>query len=363
MQERNPTLLDPVAELREDSRKHGERADHRNTDDHHRADRERHERLVAREEHPRHGDHHGQAGDEHCTTRGGSCSFDRRALTSPCRPLFTRATEVEERVVDTDGEPDQQDHLVDRAVHGHELAGNPHEPEGCEDRRQSDENGNESRNRGTNDEHENHERQDERNEPDLCDPAVDDLVERLLGRDACLGDVEVRMGLLNARRRGDDRVDVESGLVVGALRAERHEYRMPVVRDLALVTGGQRGTDVLDLLEARERRDRVVDGRAEGGIVDGLRLRLDDDDLAEPVLVEVERLVDDTVGLAGLADRGVLLLDHLHGHRDTDANEAMTNASQPNVAVFQWLALQRPMRAAMFLECFRGDMASSFQAC
>src|SRR2546423_7525530 len=35
---------------------------------------------------------------------------------------------------------------------------------------------------------------------------------------------------------------------------------------------------------------------------------------------------------------------------------AMTNASQPKTAVFQWLALQRPMRAAMLFERFRGDI-------
>ena len=34
----------------------------------------------------------------------------------------------------------------------------------------------------------------------------------------------------------------------------------------------------------------------------------------------------------------------------------MTNASQPNTAVFQWLALQRSMRAAMLFERFRGDI-------
>src|ERR1700750_1937960 len=34
-----------------------------------------------------------------------------------------------------------------------------------------------------------------------------------------------------------------------------------------------------------------------------------------------------------------------------------TNASQPKTAVFQWLALQRPMRAAMLLERLRGDIA------
>ena len=35
--------------------------------------------------------------------------------------------------------------------------------------------------------------------------------------------------------------------------------------------------------------------------------------------------------------------------------DATTNASQPKTAVFQWLALQRPMRAAKLFECFRGD--------
>src|SRR5262245_14985789 len=36
---------------------------------------------------------------------------------------------------------------------------------------------------------------------------------------------------------------------------------------------------------------------------------------------------------------------------------AITKASQPNTAVFQWLALHRPIRAAMLLDFFRGDMA------
>ena len=40
--------------------------------------------------------------------------------------------------------------------------------------------------------------------------------------------------------------------------------------------------------------------------------------------------------------------------------DATTNASQPKTAVFQWLALQRPMRAAKLFECFRGDTVGSF---
>ena len=39
------------------------------------------------------------------------------------------------------------------------------------------------------------------------------------------------------------------------------------------------------------------------------------------------------------------------------ANDTITNASQPKTAVFQWLALQRPMRAAMLFERFRGDIS------
>ncbi len=38
-------------------------------------------------------------------------------------------------------------------------------------------------------------------------------------------------------------------------------------------------------------------------------------------------------------------------------NEATTNASQPKMAVLRWRALQRPIRAAMFVLRFRGDIA------
>src|SRR3954447_3573289 len=45
------------------------------------------------------------------------------------------------------------------------------------------------------------------------------------------------------------------------------------------------------------------------------------------------------------------------------ANAATTNASQPNVAVFQWLADQRPMRAAMCLDLARDDICVGLLAC
>src|SRR5262245_17632867 len=38
-------------------------------------------------------------------------------------------------------------------------------------------------------------------------------------------------------------------------------------------------------------------------------------------------------------------------------SDATTKASQPKTAVFQWLALQRPIRAARFCDCLRGDIS------
>src|SRR5438552_14922650 len=40
------------------------------------------------------------------------------------------------------------------------------------------------------------------------------------------------------------------------------------------------------------------------------------------------------------------------------ARATITNASQPKTAVFQWPALQRPMRAARLFDLVKGDMAS-----
>jgi len=38
-------------------------------------------------------------------------------------------------------------------------------------------------------------------------------------------------------------------------------------------------------------------------------------------------------------------------------SDAMTKASQPKTAVYQWLALQRPILAAMLFERCRGDIS------
>ncbi len=101
---------------------HGERAEHRDGDDHHRPDREGHERLVAGEEHAGHRDQHGDAGDEDGAAGGGCGGLEGGVLAASGGTLLTLAAEVEERVVDSDGEADQEDHLGDLLVDRDELA-------------------------------------------------------------------------------------------------------------------------------------------------------------------------------------------------------------------------------------------------
>ena len=67
------------------------------------------------------GDEHGAAG-----RRGGG--LERRRLAPSRAALVALAADVEERVVDADGEPDQEDDLGDRLVHRDELARERDEP-------------------------------------------------------------------------------------------------------------------------------------------------------------------------------------------------------------------------------------------
>ena len=276
VEERNLPLLDLVAEPGEHCREHRQRADHGDADDHHRADRKRHERRLAGEEHPGHGDHDREAGDEHCPARGRGGGFESSALAPTGLALVPFPAKVEERVVDADGQPDQQDDLLNLPVHRHELAHDRDEPHGREDRGQTDQDRDERRDERAEHEQQDEDRQRQRDHPGLGDPAIDQLVERLLGRDACLAHVEGGVRLLHPGGGGGDRVDVFRRLVVVPARLEGDQDGVPVGRDLALVAGGQRRTQLLDLREGLERANRLVDHGAEGWIVDGLRLRLHD---------------------------------------------------------------------------------------
>ena len=74
-------------------------------------------------------------GDEHGAARGGGGGLERGASLRPARALVALTPHVEERVVDADGEPDQEDDLGDRSSIGTIWLGRATRPERGERRR------------------------------------------------------------------------------------------------------------------------------------------------------------------------------------------------------------------------------------
>ena len=112
--------VDVVAEPREHSGKHGQRPEHGDGDDENRGQRQRREGRVARQEHAGHRHHHGQARDEDRAAGGRGRDLERRPLAAPRRAFLPFALQVEQRVVDADGEPDQEHHR--RGLHARPAA-------------------------------------------------------------------------------------------------------------------------------------------------------------------------------------------------------------------------------------------------
>ena len=137
-----------------------------------------------------------------------------------------------------------------------------------------------------------------------------------------------------------------------------HERRVPVGGDLTRVRRSERGADVLDDVERRDRRDDVATAALNNG------------SLARSVELCIRTF--SPAGCGNPASRILSMRPDSPGPGASASivfmptmppipNATTTNASQPNVAVFQWVALQRPMRAAMLrFECVVRDMPSSF---
>ena len=311
--ERNPAPVDPVAEPRQQRRQHGQRPDHRHRDNRDRGDREGLEDRVTGEEHPGHRRHHGQAGDEHGAARGRGCGLQRGPLAAARRSLFAFSLQVEERVVDADREPDQEHERTCLVRHREDVAGAGDDAEGGEDGRQGEQQrdacGDESAER----DHEDDERDREREHPGLAQILRDGGGDRVDGAGhAELADVELRMRLLGGLDLGEDRVDLLRRLVGRAADLELDESR-------AAVGGNLPAADVLDDVELREPRHDVFDGGCERGIARRERTALDEDALlGRPV----EARVEDPIHAAGLARAGRVRVDRLRpGHPEREGGD------------------------------------------
>ena len=190
------------------SGKHGQRPEHRDGDDEDRGQRERREGRVAGEEHARHRHHHGQAGDEHRAAGGRGRDLERRPLAAPRGAFLALALQVEQRVVDADGEPDQEHHR--RGLHRdrQQDARERDEPERREHRGQREQERNAGRDERAEGEHEDDQRDRKRERAGLAEVLVVGVHDPLLcARVAELADREARMGTLRGGNacRGRDR--------------------------------------------------------------------------------------------------------------------------------------------------------------
>src|SRR5690606_6140034 len=119
----DPSGVDPVAEHRHHGGQHGHGAEHRDEDDLDGGDGEALEHGEAGEEHAGHGDGDREAGDQHRAAGGRGGDAQRALLVPAGGALLAFAADVEEAVVDTDGQAHQQQHRVGHGVDRDELAG------------------------------------------------------------------------------------------------------------------------------------------------------------------------------------------------------------------------------------------------
>ena len=105
-------------------------------------------------------------------TAGGGCGgLERSGLAASGGTLLAFAPEVEERVVDPDGEPDQQDHLADLLVHREQVARQRDEGGRREHGRDREQQRNRGRDRRAEHEQQDEQRERERDHRDLAEHA------------------------------------------------------------------------------------------------------------------------------------------------------------------------------------------------
>ena len=231
----NSTLFDPVTEPRQHRRQDRQRGEDGNRDHEDRAFGEGDERLVAADEHAGHRDDHGHAGDQHRTPRGSGGGLERGALAAPGGSLLALTPEVEERVVHTHCEPDQQDDRGEVAVGREEVARDRDQAQGGHHGRQPDQKRQTCRHERAEGDDEDDQGDRQREHPGLLEVAADDLVDGLVGtRAAELLDRQVGVIGLDGGNGGDRGIDAIGCLRRVARDLELHQRRVAVGRDFAV---------------------------------------------------------------------------------------------------------------------------------
>ncbi len=317
----DPALVDAVAEPGQRRGQHGQRADHGDQRDEHRRRAHRDEHADAGHQQPGQRDEHRHAGDEDGAADGGRGRVERRLGRAPGATLLALAADVEQRVVDADGQADEHDQRRGGVVHRQRVRQQRQAAERGHHRGQAEQ----QRHRGR------HERPEGEDEDDQRDRDREDLrALEVVSGDLAGGLVEGRVaGLLEAhaavrdggRVRGvDQRLHVVGGVVGIAAHRDLDQRGAPARLGQLRCIG--RAVDGRDLgqpgeapLQVARRGGRLTGrGRAhEHGFV-GLA--------AQPGVVHA------TVGLLGLADAG-FDVGHAAGAGHRAGGEEADDEDQP----------------------------------
>ena len=270
-------------------------------------------------------------------------------------PFLTRAHDVEERVVDTDSHPDQDEHRPHAGVDRDCLADRAQQSERCSDSSQGEEDRNRCRDGCAEGEQEHEQRYRHGQNLGTLQVVVHGLVPGVAGGDlARFFDGHTGMSAC----RGEDLL--ADRLRVGAGECHYDDRRMAVARDELLSAGIERALD-LHLL-AVEARDDIVDRAAKGRIPDRQRVAVQIRDLVRrrPQVVRVEHVV----APGRLPDRAVLQRlrsgrDH-RGDREHDEGEPHDDCA-PGVACAPASDRRYGSRGASVAQpslCFNSDSSS-----
>jgi hypothetical protein len=180
--------------------------------------------------------------------------------------LLHLATHVEHRVVDADGEADEQDDRADLVGDRGELADRAQQAERRTDGRHAEQQRQACRDERAEGQQRNDQRERQRQRLGALEVVLERLLERLARRDgADLLDAQVRVRSLDGRGGRERRVDVLDPLVVVAGDLEGQQRRAPVLGDLAGGVCVERRDDLLDVREVVEALYELCGGGLQRG--------------------------------------------------------------------------------------------------
>ena len=319
--ERDAAALDAVAQRGENSGHDRDRAEHRDGDDDDRPDAERRPDRVAREQHARHRDHHRQPGDDHCATRCRRRRRDRLERARAAGSLLALAAQVEERVVDSDGQADEQHDRRDRVVHRQDVAEEVDDPERAHHGRQAEQQRDARGDQRPEGQQQDQQRDRQREGLSLREVLTGRVRDRLLGAGVAeLADEDAAVPLCHGIHGVDHWADRGRRRLVAAAQLEVHERRAVVGRDLLGGAGRVGRDDIRDVRFALDASHDVSDCGADARVRHGRASRRLDQDALVGALGEV--VIDRALGARGLAGTAVVVaLDQARGLPGGDREE------------------------------------------